>query len=81
MWIRKTDLEIKNFITQKELEKKSLHRPILFGTIFELLFIILFYFGFREGSLRTGFFSFQIKQDLTLKLYLQAYSVSFYFLV
>ena len=58
MWIRKSDLEIKNLITRKELKKKSLNRPIIVGTISGLLFMILTYLGFRGGSFRAGVFLF-----------------------
>lgn len=47
MWIRKSDLEIKNLLDQKESQKKSLKRPIIFGVGCGLLFMIATYFGFR----------------------------------
>ena len=47
MWIRKSDLEISNLRSQKELQKKSLKRPVIFGGVCGLLFMIATYFGFR----------------------------------
>jgi hypothetical protein len=56
MWIRKSDSEIQVFLDQKELQKKSLKRPLIFGTVFGFLFFILTYFGFRGGT--RGFYVF-----------------------
>lgn len=56
MWIRKSDLEISNLLRHKESQKKSLKRPIIFGSSFGLLFMTATYFGFRGGA--RGFYSF-----------------------
>lgn len=65
MWIRKTDLEIKNLVAQKEIEKKSLRRPFMFGTIFGLLFMVVQYFGFR-GDVR-GYYVFSSEVGFSWK--------------
>ena len=56
MWIRKPDTEIKNLLDQKKAQQKSLKRPIIFGSVFGLLFMTAAYFGFRGGT--RGFYSF-----------------------
>jgi hypothetical protein len=56
MWTRKSDHEIKNLLDQKEIQKKSLQRPIIFGIVCGLSFILLDYFGFRGGT--RGFYLF-----------------------
>lgn len=56
MWIRKSDLEISNLFRQKESQKKSLKRPIIFGSAFGLFAMLVTYFGFRGGM--RGFYTF-----------------------
>ena len=55
MWIRKSNLEIQNLLTENEIKNKSLKCPIIFGSVFGILFMMFHYFGFRGGSLRYGF--------------------------
>ena len=55
MWIRKSDLEIRNLLAEKEIKNKSLKRPIILGTVFGFLFMAFHYFGFRGGSLRYSY--------------------------
>jgi hypothetical protein len=47
MWIRKSDSEIQDFLDQKEQQKKSLKRPLIFGSVFGLLFLIGSTWGIR----------------------------------
>ncbi len=50
MWIRKSEEEISELRQKKELEKKSLKRPIIFASIATIIYVILYLFGFR-GSI------------------------------
>ncbi len=55
MWIRKTDLEINNLLTQRESKKNSLKRPFIYGLIFGLSFFLFFYLkSFLHFYLRGG---------------------------
>ena len=67
MWTRKSALEIKNLLDQKEIQKKSLKRPIIVGTIFGLLFMIVTYFGFRGGA--RGYYIFTHQTGFNLKTF------------
>ena len=65
MWIRKSDLEIKNLLDQKEIQKKSLKRPFVVGMCFGLLCMIVTYFGFRGGA--RGYYVFTHQTGFNLK--------------
>jgi hypothetical protein len=57
MWVRKPDNEVENVLVQKELKKKSLKLPIIFGMVFGLLFTVLYAVGLRGGFRGFYFFS------------------------
>jgi hypothetical protein len=57
MWVRKSGNEVEEILVQKELKKKSLKLPIIFGTTFGLLFMLLYAGGLRGGLRGFYFFS------------------------
>lgn len=65
MWKRKSDSEIKNLLTQKEIQKKSLRRPVIFGIVFGTVFMLLQYIGLRGGG--RGFYIFSSNIGFSLK--------------
>lgn len=54
MWIRRSDLEIRQLLAEKETKKKSLKGPLLAGAGASLFAMIVYYLGYRGGSLRLG---------------------------
>jgi hypothetical protein len=52
MWIRKSELEIKEILRRREQKKKSLVRPIVIGIVFGLLFMLIYSLGYRGGLSR-----------------------------
>jgi hypothetical protein len=56
MWVRRSEHEIKEFLERNAEKNKGLMRPLIFGTAFGLLCMILHYFGLRGGT--RGFYVF-----------------------
>jgi hypothetical protein len=65
MWTRKSDIEIKNILAQKELQNKSLTRPVVIGSVCGLLFMTAVYFGLRGGT--RGFYVFTHQNGFNLR--------------
>src|SRR5262245_37341496 len=55
MWVRRSDSEIQELLAEKEIKKRRLMPPILAGLGAGVFAMVVYYFGYRGGSLRLGF--------------------------
>lgn len=55
MWIRRNDQEIRQLLAEKENKKRSLKAPLFAGFGASVFAMIVYYLGYRGGSLRLGF--------------------------
>ena len=54
MWVRKSEEEIQEHLNREEAKRTSLGRPLLFALILTAVAMILYLFGYRGGSMRSG---------------------------
>lgn len=54
MWVRKSEVEIRDYLDRQEAKKKSLLRPLLFALILTVIAVIIYSLGYRGGWLRGG---------------------------
>jgi hypothetical protein len=54
MWIRKPEDEILVYLNQHEAKRRSLLRPFLFALALTVSMLILYQWGCRGGSMRSG---------------------------
>lgn len=47
MWIRRSDLEIKQFEERQQRKRRSLLRPIFWGAVWSIGLSLLYYLGYR----------------------------------
>jgi hypothetical protein len=54
MWIRKPEEEILAYLNEHEAKRRSLLRPLLFALALTASILILYQWGCRGGSMRSG---------------------------
>ena len=54
MWVRKPEEEIRVYLNQHEAKRRSLLRPFLFALALTASTLILYQWGCRGGSMRSG---------------------------
>lgn len=64
MWIKRSDLEIKQFLDKQERKTRSLLRPAVYGLLWGTMVTLLYSLGYRGGS--RGFYIFAQPQALDL---------------
>jgi len=78
MWIKKSDLEINEFILREERKRKRLIRPFIWAFVWAGFVMLLHYLGFRGGT--RGFYAFSPHvgfSSRTLTMGLMAFAVIF----
>jgi hypothetical protein len=66
MWVRKSEDEIQEYRELEEAKRTSLVRPLLFASVLTAISIILYLFGYRGGSLRSGVMLLSTPSSFTL---------------